>query len=1353
VDGNGTGDGADDEVQFVYRRLNEAHEEKTGLTTDELRGQTPREAFGSASGPEIESHYRRCLAERETVTYETELSFPAGEGTWQTKLTPIVIDGEVTQIVGISRDVTERRRLERELRERQRRFRLIADHIDEVIYLATADFSEIIYINPAYEELYGESIESLSEEPMSFVDAAHPDDRDRYETDVERMIADVEAGDPDESYDGEYRLRIDGETRWVRVTRYPVENDDGTVDRVVGTVADVTDERRLERSYQHIFENVSDGLVVHDPDTSEILDVNDQYCDITGYSHDELVGSDIGLVMTDDPDYSEAAATRLIERAREEGSQLFEWQGRRKDGERFHAEINLSVVDIRGEERVLASVRDVTERKRREREYEQIFDGVTDLISVHDPDTGEILDVNDTYLQAVGYDESTVLELGVEGLTADVDGEGGYTEERSREIVREVVETGETITVEWPVETADGERRWYEVNTTPARIGGQERVLGIARDVTERKRHERITEALHASTERIQEAGTIEAVCEATVTAMEEVLELSLPACWLHRGGGDDEQPRLEPVAASDASWSFAGGPDTLERGTFEYDLYLEGESAVYDPSARWDETPLENAFMVPVGEHGVIGAADPGVDEFDDVVLDATRVLARHTTTALDRVARAEERRESERRLSAILDRIDEAIFLTDGTTLLDDEAGSVYASAGYEDVFGLSYADLAADDSIEFVDLVHPADREQYQAALRQRVRAVERREHDDSYSSEYRIERPDGGTRWIRSDFYPTEWADGDYRFVVVSRDVTERKRREETLETFHEATRELTEAGSRKEASRIAVDAADRVLGFSHVSIHLFDESEGALRPVGETDTLREVLDFLPSFEPGQNLPWQVFVDGETVRGGEIESAGGLYGPGVSDPDLLLPLGSHGVMLVGAPDRTFDAETVELAQILAATLEGALNHVRGQHELEERKAELREHRERAERLERLNTVIREIEQATVEESSRDAIENVVCDQLTTVDSYRVAWIAEPTRTNDALVTRTKSGADEGYVDTVAVDFDEDGPDRHPAAEAYATGETRAVRNLATSASHGGWRKPVLRAGLQSVIAVPLGHEDVVHGVLTIVADDPAAFDDRTEAVLTELGRSVGHAVSVLERRRALESDTTTELEFSASDDQLRFVRLADETDAAVTLERTVRRSDGAFGAFYTVEGADPERVAEDVARLGGVADVTLVSADPDEETCLVEVETSSWFGTNFVEHGAVVRTAEADGAAGDAHLVVEAPQAADVRALVTAFRERYPDVELAAQRTRERSVQTLLELQDLLSEQLTPRQLETLETAYSAGYFDWPRESSGQEIAELLDITQPTFNKHLRSAERKTFSMLLNREYPD
>jgi hypothetical protein len=80
----------------------------------------------------------------------------------------------------------------------------------------------------------------------------------------------------------------------------------------------------------------------------------------------------------------------------------------------------------------------------------------------------------------------------------------------------------------------------------------------------------------------------------------------------------------------------------------------------------------------------------------------------------------------------------------------------------------------------------------------------------------------------------------------------------------------------------------------------------------------------------------------------------------------------------------------------------------------------------------------------------------------------------------------------------------------------------------------------------AALGMVAAVPIAHDETVHGVLSIVADDPTAFDQRATAILTELGRSVGYAISVLERSRALESDTTTELAFTGSDDGLLFVR---------------------------------------------------------------------------------------------------------------------------------------------------------------------------------------------------------------
>lgn len=74
----------------------------------------------------------------------------------------------------------------------------------------------------------------------------------------------------------------------------------------------------------------------------------------------------------------------------------------------------------------------------------------------------------------------------------------------------------------------------------------------------------------------------------------------------------------------------------------------------------------------------------------------------------------------------------------------------------------------------------------------------------------------------------------------------------------------------------------------------------------------------------------------------------------------------------------------------------------------------------------------------------------------------------------------------------------------------------------------------------------------------------------------------------------------------------------------------------------------------------------------------------------------------------------------------------------------------NARSLFELQDVLRDGLTDRQWEALETAYSADYFEWSRETSGEEAAALLGVTRPTFNKHLRIDERTAFRMFLDRQ---
>jgi predicted DNA binding protein len=64
---------------------------------------------------------------------------------------------------------------------------------------------------------------------------------------------------------------------------------------------------------------------------------------------------------------------------------------------------------------------------------------------------------------------------------------------------------------------------------------------------------------------------------------------------------------------------------------------------------------------------------------------------------------------------------------------------------------------------------------------------------------------------------------------------------------------------------------------------------------------------------------------------------------------------------------------------------------------------------------------------------------------------------------------------------------------------------------------------------------------------------------------------------------------------------------------------------------------------------------------------------------------------------------------------------------------------------------VSDLLTDRQEEVLRTAYLSGFFETPRDRTGGEVAESLDVSQPTFNNHLRAAQRKLFTLLLEDEF--
>ncbi|WP_251330236.1 PAS domain S-box protein [Haloplanus pelagicus] len=1079
-----------------------------------------------------------------------------------------------------------------------------------------------------------------------------------------------------------------------------VEDDPHLLTSRVTAVVDCGHDRTAaeeHEKYSTLVEQSSDGVAVVQDESFTF--VNDRFVEITGYDRPTLLDGPFYDVFT--PESREVVRERYRRRvAGESPPDRYDVTVETADGDVRTLDLVVSRIRHGGEPATMVNFRDVTERRRREREYEQIFDGVNDTISVHDPESGEMIDANGSLCDLLGYEKSALLDRGATAISVERE---GFTEERGKEIIDSVVESGESEQVEWQVETATGERRWLEINATTARIGGETRYLAIGRDVTERKRREREYEQIFNGVTDIinvydPETGELVAVndtmCELTGYDRETILDRGIGALSAAEEGYTPDHVRetLDEVMASDEP----------------RDLDWALETA--DGEIRWLDVTATTATI-------------NGEDRLLTISRDVT------------------ERRRSEQRLRAILDRIDEAVFLGPVHELDRASPNPDFLSSGYEEIWGQPLSTLHERYPDGFFGTLHEDDEAGYRHFIEEIQAEVPSETAADRYAHEYRIERPDGEIRWVHSDFYPTTWTNGPPRIVIVSRDVTERKRRERRMASFNAATEDLTTADRPTEAARMAVEAATETLGLSSVCAFLYDDDEGVLRT--EVCAGRVPDGFRDRVVDADGGPlWHAFATGSVVTPADGDDPAGLA------DWRALALGNHGLLLVGEPDRSLDPDTIQAAHVLAATLEAALNHLRGQRRLAAQEERLRTQTERAERLDRIATLTQQVEAAITDASGVTEVECAVCDRLADAGPYECAWIGGVEVGADRLTPRVTAGTETetgtGTGTGTGLSTTTAGPDPHPAVAAWRADEMQVAESLVADGPSGDWRRDALAAGVQSICAVPLTYDGITHGVLAVGASAPNAFAEREREVLDQLGTSVGYALAAIERRRALESDETVELVFRDADRAavtLPFVRAARAADCRVFHERTVTR-DGSVSVFFTFEADRDDVVTVADRTLPG--EVSVVTDDAD--STLVEVRTDSWFGSPLAEYGAVLRraTATPDGTT----IVVEVSAQADVRSFVDRLRELAPSVELVAKRQHQRQERTPTELRDRVTERLTDRQREALTTALSAGYFEWPRENDGREVAERLGITQPTLNKHLRLAERKTFSLLFD-----
>lgn len=245
-------------------------------------------------------------------------------------------------------------------------------------------------------------------------------------------------------------------------------------------------------SYRELFDNVDAGVCVRDLDSYAVLEVNEALCTLLGYDQQTIREQNLWGLTADLEGYSTERSRQSLETAVLEGTSEEEWPFRASDGSVVWAAVSHTVSEIRGDDRILTTIQDITTQKQRERELQRrntLFEQAERLANIGAWEA-DLVDGtgwwSDEVARIYGLDTDLEPDVG-EGL------EYFHPEDRpTMETAFEtLVEEGEEYDLELRIIDAMGQKKWVHVRGEPVYENGNiVRVRGSLQDITERKRYE-----------------------------------------------------------------------------------------------------------------------------------------------------------------------------------------------------------------------------------------------------------------------------------------------------------------------------------------------------------------------------------------------------------------------------------------------------------------------------------------------------------------------------------------------------------------------------------------------------------------------------------------------------------------------------------------------------------------------------------------------------------------------------------------------------------------------------------------------------------------------------------------------
>jgi PAS domain S-box-containing protein len=486
----------------VYVSCNENYARDLKIRSDEISGKTDYDFYPKELAEKYRADDKRIIESGKVEDIEEEYVKDGQEAFVYTVKTPIKDEkGNVVGILGIFWDITERKKMEEQLKESEERLRGIVETSFNAI-LNMDHEGRITYISATPETILGHTQEEIKgKEFRTFL----PESEAFKAT---QAFMAVMNGESVRGLELELR-RKDGSLAPVEMNGSPIIKD-GKIVGVQVVIRDVTERKKMEQElrdseekFRAISTSARDAIVLMN-DEGRISYWNPAAERTFGYAEKEVIGKSVFETVI--PKRSQKAMSEGLPTFKETGTgkvigKLLEFMATRKDGTEFPIDLSISTFRMKGKWHALGIARDITIRKQMEQKVVESEERLKLLIE-YAPDAIYINDLNGKFLDGNKQAE-TLTGYKKEELIGKNMFEAGLLSQKylqtALESLQKNIRGEKSGPDEYELKRKDGSSVVAEISAFPVKRAGKVEVLGIARDITERKR---IEEALRKSQEQ-----------------------------------------------------------------------------------------------------------------------------------------------------------------------------------------------------------------------------------------------------------------------------------------------------------------------------------------------------------------------------------------------------------------------------------------------------------------------------------------------------------------------------------------------------------------------------------------------------------------------------------------------------------------------------------------------------------------------------------------------------------------------------------------------------------------------------------------------------------------------------------